>query len=228
MQRDVYDYTNPTAVQHQNTVMRKTYGLLGLSFIPCALGAYIAGSTGFNLYAFTGNQWIGIIAFFAFFYGMNFLIERNRYNNTGAALLMVFTFGMGALLAPLLKYTLAIPGGANIIGMAALMTAGVFGVMALTAHKANVNTRSLGNFLMVGGIVLMVGVIANLFMQLPLFSLVLSGAFVIFSSMMIMWQIRSVIEGGEDSHISAALSIFISLYNIFTSLLRILGAFRDE
>lgn len=229
MQRDVYDYTNPSAgLQQQNSVLRKTYGLLALSFLPCALGAYLAGSSGFNLYAVTGNRWIGFIAVLVFFYGMNFLIERNRYSNTGAMLLMVFTFGMGVLISPLLQYSLGVPGGARMVGMAALMTAGVFGAMTLTAHKANINTRSLGNFLTVGVVVLMIGVIANMFLQLPMMSLVLSGGFVIFSSLLIMWQVRAVIEGGEDSHISAALSIFISLYNIFASLLNILNAFRGE
>ena len=70
----------------------------------------------------------------------------------------------------------------------------------------------------------MIGVVANLFLQLSVLSLALAGLFVIFSSLLIMWQVRSVIEGGEDSHISAALTIFIAIYNLFTSLLRILMA----
>ena len=74
-----------------------------MSFIPCALGAFAAAATGFNLFSLTGNRWAGIIAFFAFFYGMVFLIEKNRYSNVGAGLLMVFTFGMGALISPLLR-----------------------------------------------------------------------------------------------------------------------------
>ncbi|MDO4997310.1 MAG: Bax inhibitor-1 family protein [Neisseria sp.] len=226
MQHDVYQ--NQTAVQNQNSVLRKTYGLLGLSFIPCALGAFVAASTGFNLYTATGNRWIGFIAVLVFFYGMVFMIERNRYSNVGAALLMVFTFGMGVLISPLLQYSLSIQGGAGLVGTAALMTAAVFAVMSIIAHKANVNLRGLGNFLTVGAIVLMVGIVAQMFMQLPALSLVLAGGFVVFSSLMIMFQVRQIIEGGEDSHISAALSIFISLYNLFSSLLQILLSFAGN
>ena len=80
----------------------------------------------------------------------------------------------------------------------------------------------------VGGVVLMIGVVANLFLQMPVVSLTISGVFVVFSSLVIMWQVRTVLEGGEDSHISAALTIFISIYNIFTSLLRLLLAFAGE
>ncbi|MDK4565401.1 Bax inhibitor-1 family protein, partial [Kingella kingae] len=76
--------------------------------------------------------------------------------------------------------------------------------------------------------VLMIAVVANLFLQMPVLSLTISGVFVVFSSLMIMWQIRNVLEGGEDSHISAALTIYISLYNLFTSLLRLLLSFAGE
>jgi hypothetical protein len=102
------------------------------------------------------------------------------------------------------------------------MTAAVFGVMSVMARKANVDTNALGRFLSVGGVILMIAVVANLFLQMPVFGLAIAGAFVFFSSLVIMWQVRTVIEGGEDSHISAALTIFISLYNIFQSLLHIL------
>ena len=97
MQHDVYDYTNPAMGVQRSSVLRKTYGLLAVSFIPCALGAFAAAATGFNLFSLTGNRWAGIIAFFAFFYGMVFLIEKNRYSNVGAGLLMVFTFPAAAI-----------------------------------------------------------------------------------------------------------------------------------
>lgn len=226
MRNDVYDYTNTGAVS-QSSVLRKTYALLAASFIPCALGAYAAAATGFNLAAL-GGRWMGLIAMFVFFYGMIFLIERNRYSNTGAALLMVFTFGMGALISPLLQYSLNIPGGSALVGTAAVMTAAVFAVMSLMARSNKVNTQGLGRFLTIGVIVLMIAVVANLFLQLPALSLTIAAGFVIFSSLMIMWQTRAVIEGGETSHISAALTIFISIYNLFSSLLQILLSFAGS
>ena len=77
-----------------------------------------------------GARWMGFVAVLAFFYGMIFLIEKNRYSNTGVVLLMIFTFGMGVLISPLLQYALAIRNGTQIVGVAAAMTAGVFFTMA--------------------------------------------------------------------------------------------------
>lgn len=223
MQNDVYDYTRSAGAVQKNTVLRKTYGLLGLSFIPCAAGAFLSSSMGINLYGMFGSRWIAFAVVLAFFYGMCLLIEKNRYSNTGAGLLMVFTFGMGVLISPLLQYSLSFSNGAQIVGIAAVMTAAVFFTMAALARRTKADMGALGRFLMVGAVVLMVGVVANMFLQLPAFSLALSAAFVIFSSLLIMWQIRTVIDGGETSHISAALTIFISVYNIFSSLLNILS-----
>lgn len=230
MQHDVYDYTQPAApgAVQKNTVLRKTYGLLGLSFIPCAIGAAASTQLGFNLFSMFGNRWIGLAVFFGFFYGMNFLIEKNRYNNLGAVLLMVFTFGMGVLISPMLQYTLSFSNGAQIVGIAAAMTAAVFFTMAALARRAQTDMNALGRFLMVGAVVLMVGVAANLFLSIPALGLTISAGFVIFSSLLIMWQVRSVIDGGETSHISAALTIFISIYNIFSSLLNIFTSLAGE
>lgn len=228
MQNDVYDYTSTGSVQ-KHSVLRKTYNLLALSFIPAILGAFVSSKMGFSLlYSMLGGRWMAFIAIMIFFYGMIFVIEKNRYNNTGATLLMVFTFGMGLLISPTLQFTLNMAHGPQIVAMAATMTAAVFFAMAAMARRTTMNMGSLGRFLTVGAIVLMVGIIANMFLQIPALSLTLSAGFVLFSSLMIMWQVRSIIDGGEDSHISAALSIFISLYNIFSSLLHIFTGLGDD
>ena len=104
------------------------------------------------------------------------------------------------------------------------MTVAVFFAMTIAAHKVKADTNALGRFLLIGAIVLMIGVVANLFFKIPAVSLAISALFVLFSSLMIMWQTKMVIEGGETSYISAALTIFISIYNLFTSLLRLLMA----
>lgn len=227
MDNQVQDYQNiGTEVQSQEVILQKTYSLLAWSFLPCAAGAF-AGFV-FNPFAAIGSPLILGIAFLVFFYAMNFMIEKNRYNNTGVTLLMVLTFGMGLMLAPLLGRAIGYSNGISLIGIAALMTTGVFFTMAQLARSSKINSNSLGKFLMTGGIILMIAVIANLFLRMPMLSLTISGVFVFFSSLMIMWQVRTVIEGGEDSHISAALSIFISVYNLFTSLLRLLLAFAGE
>lgn len=227
MQNDIQDYTRTgSQVSSQEALLQKTYGLLGVSFVPAAIGAFV--SMAFNPLAAIPNIWVRIGLTFAFFYGMCFAIEKNRYSQTGAVLLMVFTFGMGILLGPLLSYSQMFSNGSQLVAMAALMTAGVFFGMAALARRMDINTNALGRFLGIGAIVLIVGVVANLFLQLPVLSLTLSGVFVVFSSLLIMWQVRNVLEGGEDSHISAALTIFIAVYNLFSSLLHLLLSFAGD
>lgn len=220
------NYQNYTDVATQNVVLQKTYSLLALSFLPCAAGAFVGFAA--NPFKAIGNPWIMIGLFFVFFYGMTFAIEKNRYSNTGVALLMVFTFGMGIMLTPILGRAIGYSNGASLIGIAAIMTAAVFFTMSAVARNSNINSNSLGKFLMVGGIILMIAVVANLFLRIPTLSLTISGVFVFFSSLMILWQVRTIVEGGEDSPISAALSIFISIYNLFTSLLQLLMAFAGN
>ena len=226
MNEPVQHYSNDAQLAHQEVLLQKTYSLLAWSFLPAAAGALV--SMVFNPLAMVGNYWIAVGAMFAFFYGMCFAIEKNRYSQTGVVLLMVFTFGMGVFLGPLLSVAQMFSNGGQLIAVAAAMTAGVFFTMAALARRANINTNALGRFLAVGGVVLMIGVVANLFLQMPVVSLTISGVFVVFSSLVIMWQVRTVLEGGEDSHISAALTIFIAIYNIFSSLLRLLLAFAGE
>lgn len=182
----------------------------------------------FNFYAAFGSRWISLIAFLVFFYGMTYLIEKNRYSNTGVTLLMVFTFGIGVLISPVLQYALHIADGAKIVGIAAAMTAAVFLTMSVLARRSRLNMNELARFLTVGAVILMVAMVANLFLSIPALALTISAGFVLFSSLMIMWQVRTVIDGGEDSHISAALTIFISLYNIFSSLLHILLSLNGD
>ena len=226
MQHDVYDYTAHTV--SKNTVLQKTYRLLGLSFIPAVAGAAFAAGMNFNFYAAFSSRWISLIAFLVFFYGMTYLIEKNRYSNTGVTLLMVFTFGIGVLISPVLQYALHIADGAKIVGIAAAMTAAVFLTMSVLARRSRLNMNELARFLTVGAVILMVAMVANLFLSIPALALTISAGFVLFSSLMIMWQVRTVIDGGEDSHISAALTIFISLYNIFSSLLHILLSLNGD
>ena len=226
MNEPVQHYSNDAQLAHQEVLLQKTYSLLAWSFLPAVAGALV--SMVFNPLAMVGNYWVAVGAMFAFFYGMCFAIEKNRYSQTGVVLLMVFTFGMGIFLGPLLSVALTFANGGQLIAVAAAMTAGVFFTMAALARRANINTNALGRFLAVGGVVLMIGVVANLFLQMPVVSLTISGVFVVFSSLVIMGQVRTVLEGGEDSHISAALTIFISIYNIFSSLLRLLLAFAGE
>ncbi len=206
----------------QNKVLRNTYMLLAVSLIPTIIGAAI----GTNLFDFSflrGSPIIAAIAVLAIFYGWIYMIERNKDTSLGLYLLLGFTFFMGLLLGPLLQKVLGFKNGMQLVMMAAGGTAGVFFVLSGIASNVKRDFSFLNKFIVVGVIVAMLAVVANIFLQIPALSLALCGVFIILSSAIILWQINSIVKGGETNYISATLTLYVSVYNIFTSLLQILG-----
>lgn len=202
-------------------VLRNTYLLLALSLIPTAFGAIIGTNLQFGF--LRANPILGFFAIMAIFYGWIFAIEKNRESGLGVALLLGFTFFMGLLLGPLLQNILGLSNGATLIAMAAGGTAVVFFAMAGIATTTKRDLSGLGKFLAVGGLVLMLAVVANVFFQSPVAYLAIVSMFVLFSTLVILWQINSIVRGGETNYVSATLTLYVSVYNLFTSLLRLLG-----
>jgi FtsH-binding integral membrane protein len=132
---------------------------------------------------------------------------------------------MGVLLGPLFQHILGFSNGAQLIMMATGGTAVTFFGLAAYATTTQRDLSGMGKFLMVGGIVIMLAVIANIFFQSPVLQLAVVGAFVIFSTLMIAFQLNAIVRGGETNYISATLTLYISIYNLFTSLLQLLGIF---
>ena len=210
------DYALP-----QNKVLRNTYMLLALTLIPTAIGAAIG--TNIDLGFMRTSPMVSFIVILAVFYGWIYAIERNKESSLGVALLLGFTLFLGLLLGPLLHRTLGFKNGTELVMMAAGGTAAVFFVMAGIASSTKRNFSGLTNFLTVGAVVLMLGVVASMFVQSPVFYMVILGAFVLFSSLMIMWQVNNIVRGGETNYISATLTLYISIYNLFSALLQLLG-----
>lgn len=203
--------------------LRNTYLLLALSMLPTALGALIGVGLSFSFIA--GSPILGSLILMGALYFLMFMVQKNKDSFAGIVWMMLFTFVMGALLGPLLQFALRLPNGSSLVLMAALLTGVVFAVMSALAFSLKRELSSLNSFLAIGGIVIMVAVVVNIFMQLPVLHLVLCGAFVIFSSLMILWQLNQIVMGGESNYIVATLSIYVSLYNLFTSILQLLIAF---
>lgn len=211
----------------QNKVLRNTYMLLAVSLVPTIVGAIVG--TNFLSFAFMrASPILAALAILAVFYGWIYMIERNKNSSLGLYLLLGFTFCMGLLLGPLLQRTLGFQNGAQLVMVAAGGTAGVFFVLAGIAANVKRDFSFLNKFILVGFIVIMLAVVANIFLQMPAISMALCGAFIIFSSAIILWQINSIVRGGETNYISATLTLYISIYNIFTSLLQLLGLGGDR
>ena len=205
----------------QHRVLRNTYLLLALSLIPTVIGAAIG--TNIDMSFMRTSPIMSFIAVLAFFYGGIWLIERNRDSSMGVVYLLAFTFFMGLLLGPLLAKVGGLRNGSQLVMLAAGGTAAVFFGMSALASSTKRDFSKLSGFLTVGAIVIMLAVVANLFFQSPLLHIVLLGGFVVLSSVMILWQINEIVRGGETNYISATLSLYISIYNLFSSLLQLMG-----
>lgn len=223
----VYSAGSQDVAAQQNKVLRNTYLLLAVSLIPTVIGAVI-GTNFINFSFMRSSPIMSVIIMLAVFYGWIFMIEKNRNSALGVGLLLGFTLFMGLLLAPLLQTILSLRNGGQLVMMAAGGTSAVFFVLSGIASTTKRDFSFLNKFLMVGFVVIMLGVVAQIFLQSPLMQLVLCGAFILFSSAAILFQINAIVRGGETNYVSATLSLYVSLYNIFTSLLQILGVLGGD
>ena len=206
----------------RNRVLRNTYALLAVSLIPTVVGAFIGVQM--NLGALMARSpMISMLLFMAVAMGMMMLIERNKNSGAGVALLLGFTFVMGLMLSQILGAILGMSNGVSLIMYAFGGTAVIFGSMATIASVSKRDFSGIGKWAMVGMLVIIVAMIANIFLQLPALMLTISViAIGIFSAMM-LYDVQRVINGGETNYISATLAIYLDIYNVFVHLLSILG-----
>jgi len=203
----------------RNKVLRNTYWLLALSMIPTVAGAFLGVSMGVALF----SGMLGFVIFLAVAFGFMWAIEKNKDSGLGVALLLGFTFFMGLMLAPLLTHTLNYSNGGSLIMTAFGGTAIVFAVMASIATTTKRDFSGMGSWLMAGVVVLLLAVVANIFLQMSVLSIVISILAIGIFSAFILFDVQRIINGGETNYISATLAIYLDVYNIFTSLLHLLG-----
>lgn len=210
----------------RNKVLTNTYLLLALSMIPTVAGAALGVFFQFSFMA--GSPFLGFFLFlgisFAFFYG----IEKNKNNSLGIVLLLGFTFFMGLMLSQILQFALGFKNGVEMIALAGGGTALIFFVMAAIGNNSSRDFSSWGRFLFTGVIVVLLAVVANIFLQIPALSLAISCAVLMIFSAYIMYDINRIVRGGETNYITAALAVYLDIYNVFVSLLQLIMAFAGE
>jgi modulator of FtsH protease len=204
-------------VRHQ--VLRNTYWLLALSMIPTVLGAFIGVQM--HLPVLTGGM--GFIIFMAVAFGFMYAIEKTKNSGLGVAVLLGFTFFMGLMLTPILTRTLGYSNGGMLIMTAFGGTATILAVMATIATVSKRDFSAMGKWLFAGVIVLILASVANIFLGLSALSIVISMVAIAIFSAYILYDVQQIINGGETNYISATLRIYLDVYNIFTSLLSLLG-----
>jgi len=213
--------------QSRNRVLRNTYALLALSMVPTVIGAWLGVAMGFTF--FEGSPFMGAIIFLAVAFGFFWAIEKNKDTGMGVVLLLAFTFFMGVMLSRLIGMTLgSYSNGATLIMGAFGGTAAIFTVMASIATVSKKDFSSMGKFLFVGAIILLVVGLINIFVQSSVLMMTLSVmAAGIFSAYM-LYDLKRVIDGGETNYVSATLAIYLDIFNVFQSLLALLGILGGE
>ena len=210
----------------QNRVLRNTYLLLALSMIPTVLGAVVGVQMSFSF--MDGSPFIGFMLFMGIAWGFMWGIEKNKDSGLGVALLLGFTFFMGLMLSRIVQVALGFANGGSMIAMAGAGTGAIFFTMAAVATVSKRDFSNMGKFLFIGMIVILLAAVANIFFQIPALSLAISAAAVMVFSAYILYDISRIVQGGETNYVSATLSVYLSLYNVFVSLLQLIMALTGE
>ena len=211
--------------EQRNRVLRNTYWLLALSLIPTVLGAWIGVATGLTR-SLTGGM--GLVVFLGGAFAFMFAIEKTKNSAAGVPVLLGFTFFMGLMLARMISMVLGFKNGPELVMTAFGGTAAVFFAMASLATVIKRDLSGMGKFLFIGAIVLMVGGIINVFIGSSTGMVVMSVlAIGIFSAFMV-YDLKRIIDGGETNYITATLALYLNIYNVFQSLLMLLGIFGGE
>jgi modulator of FtsH protease len=202
-----------------NTVIRNTYILLSLTLL------FSAATAAFAMVTNAPN--LGLLTLIGYF-GLLFATQATRNSGLGIFFVFALTGFMGYTLGPLLNAFLQMQNGAQVI-MTAL---GGTGVIFLSLSAYALTTRKdfsyMTGFMMAASMVLLVGIVANIFLQLPMLQLIIAGGFMVFSSAMILYETSNIIHGGERNYIMATVSLYLAIYNLFISLLQILSVFSNR
>jgi len=215
-----------TLATEQNKVLRNTYMMLALTMIPTVIGAFVGMSMDFSFMA--GSPIMSSLLMFGAMMGMMFAVSALRNSIWGIAALLGFTFVAGVFLGPILQVALHLSNGAQLIGMAAGGTGIIFFSLATIATVTKKDFSFMGKFLFIGLILLIVASLANLFFQIPALSLTISSIAVLLFSAFILYDVSRIVNGGETNYVMATLGLFLSIYNLFISLLQLLMAFSGE
>ena len=208
------------SVLQTNKLLRNTYALLAMTL---GFSAVTAGvSMAFNL------PHPGIIITLIGYFGLLFLTAKLRNSVWGLASVFALTGFMGFTLGPIISAYLSMPNGSQIVMQALGGTGIIFLALSAYAIKSEKDFSFMGGFLFVGILVAFLAGLAAIFFEMPGLSLAVSAMFVLLMSGLILWETSNIVHGGETNYIMATVTLYVSIYNLFTSLLHLLGAFSGD
>ncbi|WOI47242.1 Bax inhibitor-1/YccA family protein [Acidovorax sp. BLS4] len=211
--------------EQRQKVLRNTYWLLAMSMLPTVLGAWVGVATGITQSLRGG---VGLIVFLGGAFAFMYAIEKTKHSAAGVPVLLAFTFFMGLMLSRLIGMVLGFKNGTDLIMTAFAGTAGVFFVMATLASVIKRDLSGMGKWLFVGAMVLMVGAIINVFVGSSAGMMAISVAAIGIFSAYMLYDLKQILDGGETNYISATLALYLDIFNVFQSLLALLGIAGGE
>lgn len=209
-----------TSVLATNKVIRNTYVLLSMTL---AFSAVVAGVS-----VALALPHPGLILTLIGYFGLLFLTAKLRNSSAGILAVFALTGFMGYTLGPILSYYLSLPGGHTIVMQAFGGTAAIFLGLSGYALTTRKDFSFMGGFLFAGILVAFLAGLGAVFFQLPGLSLAVSAMFVLLMAGLILYETSNIIHGGETNYIMATVTLYVSIYNLFTSLLHILGVFSSD
>ena len=202
-----------------NKLLRNTYVLLAMTLAFSALTAGLSMAMNF--------PHLGLLTLVGYF-GLLFLTTKLRNSVWGIVSVFALTGFMGLTLGPMVNYYLSMPNGGQIVMQALGGTGVIFLALSAYAIKSEKDFSFMGGFLMVGILVGFLAALGSFFFEMPGLALAVSAMFVLLMSGLILYQTSQIIHGGETNYIMATVTLYISIYNLFTSLLHLLGAFSGN
>lgn len=226
------DYLSQESSQYNSSVdssraqlmsfLKATYQLFAGSLLAATAGAYI----GLDMVSTIASWYWGLVILEFILLFALFAVKNKPGINL--AVLFGFTFMSGLTITPLLSNILAMPAGASIVAQAFLMTSVAFGGISMFAMTTKRDFSGMGKMLFIALIILIVGSISNIFFQSPLLQLGIAGVGALLFSAFILYDTQQIIKGGFETPIEAAIALYLDFFNLFVSLLQILGIMNSD
>lgn len=204
----------------RNKVLRNTYFLLALNL------AFAAGVAGVS--AMMGLPHPGIILTLVGYFGLLFAVTKFRDSSAGVFLTFAFTGFLGYTLGPIINAYLGLPGGGQIVATALGGTGVIFGGLSAYALVTKRDFSGMGSYLLVGILTAFVLGLVAIFFNMPALSLAVSAMFMLLMAGLIIYQTQAIVNGGETNYVMATVTLFVTIFNLFTSLLHLLGFSSSE
>ena len=206
-----------------NKVLKNTYMLLAMTLFFSAVMAGLSTSMASSL-----PSWTGLASSIAAIAIIWLVLPRVENSAAGVPVVFLFTGLLGFGLGPMLSSYLSLPNGSQLIMTAMGGTATIFVALSAYVLTSRKDFSFMGGMLMVGFLVIIIAAIANIFLQMPILSIAISSAVILIMSGFILYDTSNIIHGGETNYVRATVSLYLNIYNIFVSLLSLLGALSND